>query len=133
MNKIAELLKKFVNKFRIPSLINFIFPDNKAPESDQNTWDRLGLSNKAFGSVPVWAVLLLPIIMVLIKWGAGLIQFGISLISNILVLISPTPWMMAKIRWGAEALNNLVGTSTQFLGIGLLLVFGYLIIKSIKK
>lgn len=135
LNKIGEILKTLVNKTRIPSLIEFIFPDSaKDPNNTASgTWDRLGLGNTAFSSVKVWMVIGLPLLIIALKWGSGLLQFVIGIVKDVLILISPTPWMMAKIRWAAESLSNLVGTSAQFIGIALLGLFAYLLIKSFKK
>lgn len=98
LSALEEKVKNFINKIRIPPLLSFfITKDGKinptleeslqdASPKEEN-WVRMGLNTKVFGSVPVWVILLLPIVMVAVRYGSEALQFFITIISQFVMLI----------------------------------------------
>lgn len=92
LDKVGELLKKFINKTRIPAVIDLILKPtikealDAAPPANEN-WVRLGLDAKVFGKVPVWVILILPFVMIAVRYGTEALQFFIGFLSQGLMLI----------------------------------------------
>jgi len=80
---VKELFKKVVNTYRIPSLVDFVFKSwkdaltNAKPASEN--WVRLGLEK-------TWQYFVLLIVVLLVYFFKGSLQFAIDIIAEFVVV-----------------------------------------------
>ena len=98
LQKLTEKVKNFINSIRIPRLLSFfITKDGKinptleetladAPPKKSN-WERIGLGKVAIGPFKRWHVILLPVLLIVIRYGSEALQFFIQIIAQFAALI----------------------------------------------
>lgn len=126
INGLKNLLKKIINSFRIPSLIDFILKPWKeakanAPAASKN-WDRLGLEK----NWKPFCVLLLVIVLAIKNY---IVDFIVNIISKIQILAFKGEGSPLTIVYKANALIYFVDTSIMLVGYGLICYLTYLIFK----
>lgn len=97
LKTLGEKLKNTINNTRIPSLLSFIITKDgkinptleeslKEASPKEANWTRLGLDKSVFG-LPVWFIILIPILVIAIRYASEALQFFIQIISQFAALI----------------------------------------------